>query len=81
MPSTVIKYLETEDYLEVFKEQRYLIEDYRSDVSKHTPYNERNKTLECYDKVHLQLLKEFSKFQYSLISKNKGKREYQNPLN
>jgi hypothetical protein len=81
MPQSILTFLETKDYKKVFEVQRRQIEDYRSDIAKYAPKNDKIRALKCYDSAHNQLLKEFSKFQYSLVEKGKGSRQYENPLN
>jgi hypothetical protein len=81
MPEVVKTFIETKDYDLVFKTQKNLNEQYRGDIAKYAPKNDKARAINVFDSIHPQPLKEYDKFQYSLVEKGKTSREYKNPVN
>lgn len=77
MPQAVSKYIQTNNYDEVLKVQKNIINDYRDDVIKYADKQDKIRILECFDSITSQLSKDNKKFQYSSIKKGAKSREYE----
>lgn len=88
MPAVLKKFIETNDFNEVKKEQKNLIDNYISDFGTHL--NEKNeivvnelekaKILSVFESIPRQLAKENKKFQYSSIKKGADGRSYKSAI-
>ena len=88
MPAVLKKYIDTNDYREVRKEQRNLVENYIDDFGTHL--NDKNeiivnefekaRILDVFDSIPRQLSKENKKFQYSTIKKGADGRTYKDAI-
>lgn len=80
MPSAVLKWLETHDYLEVDDVQKQLVAAYVNDFSKHAPRQMVEKIRYVWDCIPSQLAKENKKFIYGLVREGARAREYEDSL-
>ena len=71
MPEVVQKYIDTNDFREVDKIQRSLLQGYLYDIAHYATAEEKVKAEKCYLSLAKQLLdKENHKFQYKEVDKN-----------
>jgi hypothetical protein len=80
MPAVVNKFIETNNYSEVQKEQQKIVDSYVDDISKYASLAEKPKTRNCYLSIPRQLAKENKKFQFSVVEKGANSRKYGNSL-
>lgn len=88
MPEVVFKYVETNNFNEVRKIQKRILNDYEADFGTHLNDNNeivvdeyaKAKILETFHSIPRQLAKENQKFQYSTIAKNAKGREYKTSI-
>ncbi|MBO4623527.1 MAG: ATP-binding protein [Bacilli bacterium] len=88
MPEVVAKYIETNDFNQVRRVQKRILNDYEADFGTHL--NDDNeivvdnfakaKILETFHSIPRQLAKKNQKFQYSCIAKNAKGREYKTSI-
>lgn len=81
MPEAVNTWVETEDFNEVRKVQKELLQSYKDDISKHTGAEMSNKIVQVWDSVPGQLAKENKKFLYSVVKESARARDYENAIN
>ena len=67
MSNVVNNYINNQDFPEVLKIQRKIIDDYKDDIIKYADENEKAKIRECFLSIPKQLAKENKKIQYSLV--------------
>ena len=81
LPDAVNTFLSTNDFNQVYREQKDIIEEYKDDFGKHLDENENeavdkkllSRILEVFDSIPAQLAKENKKFQYSDVrAKGRG---------
>ena len=81
LPDAVNTFLSTNDFNQVYREQKDIIEEYKDDFGKHLDKNENeavdkrllSRILEVFDSIPAQLAKENKKFQYSDVrAKGRG---------
>ena len=80
MPAVINRYLETNNFGEVQKEQDKIISSFLEDISKYASMTEKPKTRNCFLSIPRQLAKEYKKFQFSVVEKNATARKYTNSL-
>lgn len=88
MPAVIKKFIETNDFLSVRKEQKLLLENYKSDFGTHLNDNneievnefEKARILDVLESIPKQLAKENNKFQYSTIKKGADGRTYNDAI-
>jgi predicted AAA+ superfamily ATPase len=80
MPAVVNRYLETNNFSDVQKEQEKIINSFIDDISKYASMTEKPKARNCFLSVPRQLAKEHKKFQFSVVEKNATARKYANSL-
>jgi predicted AAA+ superfamily ATPase len=80
MPAVVNRYLETNNFGEVQKEQDKILNSFLDDISKYASMTEKPKARNCFLSVPRQLAKEYKKFQFSIVEKNATARKYANSL-
>lgn len=80
MPEAVANYREYEDFFQVRKVQRAILDAYTLDFAKHAPKEDVMRIMRVWDIVPAQLAKENKKFMFSAISKSARAREYASSL-
>lgn len=80
MPESVMRFVETKDYILVRHTQKMILESYLNDMSKYNTSNEIKKTRLTYDNVTVQLSKKNTRFQYKLIKKGGRASEFENAI-
>ena len=81
MPEAVNVFLKTNNFQEVFGTQKKIMESYREDIKHYASSAIRQKISDCYLSIPRQLAKEYTKFQYKVVSKEGNARRYENCLN
>lgn len=81
MPETVNVFLKTNNFQEVYETQKKIMESYREDIKHYAAPVIRQKISDCYLSIPRQLAKEYTKFQYKVVSKEGSARRYENCLN
>ncbi|MBQ5541215.1 MAG: DUF4143 domain-containing protein, partial [Bacteroidales bacterium] len=81
MPEVVADFAENKDFQRVKKIQKHIIDAYKSDFSKHAPFDLVNKIIEVYQSLPSQLAKENKKFIYGVIKKGARAKEYSSAIN
>lgn len=76
MPEVVQTFIDTNNFQEASKIQGKILADYQDDISKHAKGQEKIKVRQCYDSIPKQLVKEYKKFQYSVVEKGKTSKKY-----
>ena len=80
MPAVVNRYLQTNNFGEVHKEQEKILTSFLDDISKYASMTEKPKARNCFLSVPRQLAKEYKKFQFSIVEKGASARKYENSL-
>lgn len=80
MPAVVLEYILTNNFSSVLKVQRRILDDYRDDIVKYAPNNDKTKIRVCFDSLPAQLSKNNKKFQYKLVEKNSNQEKYGSSL-
>ncbi|MCL2008517.1 MAG: ATP-binding protein [Treponema sp.] len=80
MPAVINRYLETNNFSDVQKEQDKILNSYLDDISKYASMTEKPKARNCFLSVPRQLAKEYKKFQFSIVEKGATARKYANSL-
>jgi predicted AAA+ superfamily ATPase len=80
MPEAVSVFAQMENFDEVRRTQRNIIDMYSQDFSKHAPGVQVPRIRMLWNSIYRQLAKENKKFQYSQISKDARSREFENAL-
>lgn len=81
MPEAVNTFLRTNNYQEVYATQKKIMESYREDIKHYASVPMRQKIEDCYRSIPRQLAKEYTKFQYKVVSREGNARRYENCLN
>lgn len=81
MPEAVNTLLRTNNYQEVYATQKKIMESYREDIKHYASTTARQKISDCYLSIPRQLAKEYTKFQYKVVSREGNARRYENSLN
>lgn len=81
MPEVVNIFLKTNNYQEVYATQKKIMESYREDIKHYASATARQKISDCYLSIPRQLAKEYTKFQYKVVSREGNARRYENCLN
>lgn len=72
MPDVVKTFVKTKNYSKVQESQDKIISEYKQDIVKHAPVNEKINIKDAYESIPRQLAKENKKFQYSKIADKKA---------
>jgi len=80
MPAVINRYLETNNFGEVQKEQDKILNSFLDDISKYASMTEKPKAKNCFLSIPKQLAKEYKKFQFSVVEKGATARKYANTL-
>lgn len=81
MPEVVNTFLRTNNYQESYATQKKIMESYREDIKHYASTTARQKISDCYLSIPRQLSKEYTKFQYKVVSREGNARRYENSLN
>ena len=81
MPEVVADFAEKKDFQRVNKIKKQIIDTYKSDFSKHAPFDIVNRIIEVYQSLPSQLAKENKKFIYGVIKKGARAKEYSSAIN
>ena len=81
MPEVVNTFLKTNNYQEVYATQKKIMESYSEDIKHYASAAVRQKISDCYLSIPRQLAKEYTKFQYKVVSREGNARRYENCLN
>lgn len=81
MPEVVNTFLRTNNYQETYGTQKKIMESYREDIKHYASAAARQKISDCYLSIPRQLAKEYTKFQYKVVSREGNARRYENSLN
>lgn len=81
MPEVVNTFLKTNNYQEVYATQKKIMESYREDIKHYASTSVRQKISDCYLSIPRQLAKDYTKFQYKVVSREGNARRYENCLN
>lgn len=76
MPEVVNTYIATNNFQNVHKIQKKILQNYASDVRKYASARSKQKIQECFDSVSIQLARENKKFQYSKVGGKGGAEKY-----
>ena len=80
MPDVVNTFFETHNFQAVAQKQRSILAEYEEDINKYASGGEKQKIRACYYSLPRQLAKEYTKFQYSVVSKGGSAKKYENAL-
>ena len=81
MPEAVNTFLRSSNFQEVYATQKKIMESYREDIKHYASTPMRQKIADCYQSIPRQLAKEYTKFQYKVVSKEGNARRYEKCLN
>lgn len=76
MPAVVSSYLESGDMNIVLQMQRDIIGGYEDDMIKYASKADKGRIRDCFRSIPAQLAKEYKKFQYSVVEKGAGAKDY-----
>ena len=69
MPEVVQEYINSNSLISAIENQSDIVESYRSDMTKYSDEEDRNRIISTYNSIPIQLAKENKKFQYKVIQK------------
>lgn len=81
MPEVVNTFLKTNNFQDVYATQKKIMESYREDIKHYASTPMRQKISACYHSIPRQLAKDYTKFQYKVVSRDGNARRYENCLN
>lgn len=81
MPEVVNVFLKTNNYQDAYATQKKIMESYSEDIKHYASASMRQKISDCYRSIPRQLAKEYTKFQYKVVSREGNARRYENCLN
>lgn len=76
MPEVVSTFIETKQIGKVLSVQRYIIDEYKSDMVKYAPAADKPRIRECFESIPAQLAREYKKFAYSIVRPGARGRDY-----
>ncbi|MCF0238703.1 MAG: ATP-binding protein [Sphaerochaetaceae bacterium] len=80
MPEVVLCYVQSQDLQKVRLIQKQILEDYKNDISKHSPKTDIAKIHLVWESIPSQIAKENKKFVYGAIKKGGRAREFENSI-
>lgn len=80
MPKAVSTFVETKQLNQVLAVQRRIVEEYKSDMVKYAPQEDKSRILECFSSIPAQLAREYKKFSYAVVKKGGRGRDYAGSL-
>ena len=81
MPEVVNTFIESNSFRAVYDTQKMIMDSYNADIKHYATPSIRQKISDCYLSIPRQLAKEYTKFQYKVVSKEGSARRYENALN
>lgn len=81
MPEVVNVFLKSNNYQDAYAAQKKIMESCQEDIKHYAAASIRQKISACYASIPRQLAKEYTKFQYKVVSKDGSARRYENCLN
>lgn len=81
MPEVINVFLKSNNYQDAYATQKKIMESYQEDIKHYASTQIRQKINDCYHSIPRQLAKEYTKFQYKVVSKEGNARRYDNCLN
>lgn len=81
MPEVVNIFLKSNNYQDAYGTQKKIMESYSEDIKHYASTSVRQKISACYNSIPRQLAKEYTKFQYKIVSKDGNAKRYENCLN
>ena len=81
MPEVVNAFLRSNNFQETYATQKKIMESYKEDIKHYANEASKQKISDCYNSIPRQLAKEYTKFQYKVVSKEGNSRKYENCLN
>ncbi|MCL2866077.1 MAG: AAA family ATPase [Lachnospiraceae bacterium] len=76
MPRVVQDFVLNHNFGNVLKMQRAILEDYKDDIAKYAKGNDKAKARSCFLSIPKQLVKDYKKFQYSVVEKGGTARKF-----
>ena len=80
MPDVVNVFFKTQNFQAVHQKQVDILREYEEDIKKYAKTTDRQKIKDCYYSIPRQLAKEYTKFQYSIVSPRSTAKKYENAL-
>jgi predicted AAA+ superfamily ATPase len=80
MPEAVNAFLKTSSYQDSYSTHRKIMGSYQEDIKRYAGTTIRQKISDCYLSIPRQLAKEYTKFQYKVVSQGGSARRYENCL-
>ena len=80
MPDVVNTFFATHNFQAVNQKQSNILAEYEEDINKYASATEKQKIGACYYSLPRQLAKEYTKFQYSVVSKGGNAKKYEHAL-
>lgn len=80
MPAVVNRYLSTNNFGEVHREQQKILDGYFADISKYAAVPEKPKIRDCFLSLPRQLAQESKKFRYAEVGTGGTAKKYANSL-
>lgn len=81
MPEAVNTFFRTNNFQESYQTQKKILESYQIDIQHYATAQVSQKISDCYLSIPRQLAKEYTKFQYKVVSREGNSRKYENCLN
>lgn len=81
MPEVVNVFLKSNNYQDAYATQKKIMESYQEDIKHYASTQMCQKISDCYHSIPRQLAKEYTKFQYKVVSREGNARKYENCLN
>ena len=81
MPEAVNTFIETNNFQSVHETQMKILDSYQDDIKHYASVPMRQKINDCYFSIPRQLAREYTKFQYKIVSREGNARKYENCLN
>jgi len=80
MPRAVSKFFDTHNYQEVRQIQKVIVDEYKSDMIKYAPSQDKPRIRKCFESIPKQLSRENKKFSYSIVRPGGRGRDYYGSL-
>ena len=76
MPRVVQEFVNSHNYVKVYKTQKGILNDYIDDIAKYADGSEKTKARACFLSIPKHLAKDYKKFRYSLVEAKATNRKY-----
>jgi len=80
MPKVVDEFVTTQNFANVLKIQKAIINDYADDIAKYAIGTEKTKARACFLSIPKHLAKDYKKFQYSIVERGGNARKFAGSL-